>query len=81
MDMKFKNAAEFGKIIRSIRKQQNFTQEKVAAACGTGIRFIRELEQGKPSCQLEKSLYVAQMLGIKFESILPPPMLSSERHK
>lgn len=48
------------------------TQVDLAAASGVGERFVRELEKGKASCQLEKSLLVARMLGIKFEPILPP---------
>src|SRR5688572_31571578 len=38
---------------------------------GTGLRFIIEVEQGKPTCQLGKVLAVLQTLGIKFELIAP----------
>lgn len=56
---------EFGAIIRQVRKQARLTQSAVAAACGTGVRFIVELEAGKPTCELNKSLLIAKMLGIK----------------
>ena len=69
--MLFKSAQDFGKLVGSARKASDITQKELAAACGTGIRFIRELEKGKPTCELEKALLVAAMLGIKLEAILP----------
>jgi HTH-type transcriptional regulator/antitoxin HipB len=64
-------AADFGKLIRETRRQHKLTQAELAAASGIGIRYVRELESGKPTCQLEKALLVARMLGIKIEAILP----------
>lgn len=64
-------AKEFGSLIRTTRKKAQLTQAALAAATGIGERFVRELEKGKPSCQLEKALLVATMLGIQFEAILP----------
>ena len=69
--MRITNTAEFGKLIRDARKKINLTQADLAAASGIGERFIRELEKGKPSCQFEKALLVAQMLGIKLNATLP----------
>jgi HTH-type transcriptional regulator / antitoxin HipB len=69
--MPFKNATDFGKLVLDTRKASDITQKELAAACGTGIRFIRELEKGKPTCELEKALLVATMLGIKLEAVLP----------
>lgn len=66
--MRITTAKEFGKLIHVARVQAKLTQTKLAAASGTGERFIRELEKGKPTCQLEKALFVAQMLGIKFDA-------------
>ncbi len=65
--MLIRNAQDFGNLIRNARKAGNITQKELAAACGTGIRFIRELEKGKPSCELDKALMVAAMLGIKLD--------------
>ena len=66
------DAAHFGQLIKEVRKKTKLTQADLAAATGIGERFLRELEKGKPSCQLGKALLVAQMLGIKIEPILPP---------
>ena len=57
-------ANELGSIIQKTRKAQGMTQPQLAMACGTGVRFIVELEAGKETCQLGKSLLVAQMLGL-----------------
>lgn len=64
-------AKEFGAMIRHSRKKAQLTQAELAAASGIGERFVRELEKGKGSCQLEKALLVASMLGIKLEMIVP----------
>lgn len=70
--MAIKTAKDFGELIKTARKNGKLTQSDLAAASGIGERFIRELEKGKPSCQLEKALLVARMVGIKINAILPP---------
>jgi y4mF family transcriptional regulator len=69
--MPLQSPQDFGKLIRETRKANKVTQKELAAACGTGIRFIRELEKGKASCELGKALLAATMLGIKLKAILP----------
>jgi len=60
-------AKELGMIIQKTRKAQGMTQPQLAMACGTGVRFIVELEAGKETCQLGKALLVAQMLGLNID--------------
>lgn len=55
---------KLGAIARQARKKQGLTQEQLAAVTGVGVRFIRELEQGKKSCHIGKALLVVSMLGI-----------------
>jgi transcriptional regulator with XRE-family HTH domain len=57
-------ALAFGSLIRSRRRALNMRQHEVALATGVGRRFLIELEAGKPSCQLGRSLMVAHALGI-----------------
>lgn len=57
---------QIGKIIKDTRKKLGVTQRDLAFTSGTGLRFIIELEQGKPTCQLEKVLTVLRTLGLKF---------------
>jgi transcriptional regulator with XRE-family HTH domain len=53
-------AADFGALIRSRRKALQMRQDQLALATGVGRRFLIELEGGKASCQLGRSLLVAQ---------------------
>lgn len=72
--MNISNAKELGLLVRAVRKNAKLTQADLAAAAGLGERFVRELEKGKPTCQLEKALLIIQMLGIQLQAILPPPI-------
>ena len=53
-------ASAFGSLIRSRRKALKMRQDQLALATGVGRRFLIELEAGKPSCQLGRSLLVAE---------------------
>jgi y4mF family transcriptional regulator len=53
-----------GLLIREERKAQSLTQEQLAGLTGVGVRFVRELEAGKESCQLGRALKVAATLGL-----------------
>lgn len=55
---------DLGLLVRTIRRAQGLTQTELAGACGVGLRFIVDLENGKPTCQLEKALMVVRMLGV-----------------
>lgn len=41
-----------GRYIRKVRKELNVTQKDLALTAGTGLRFIIDLENGKPTCQI-----------------------------
>jgi len=49
--------------IKYQRKKTKLTQEELAAKAGVGIRFIRELEQGKETMQLDKVNQVLSLFG------------------
>lgn len=65
------DAKSLGQFIKLTRKGLGVTQKELALSSGTGLRFIIELEQGKPTCQLEKTLRVIRTLGITIQ-MLPP---------
>ncbi len=65
MELLINNVRQLGEIMRKVRKDQGLTQEQLAAACGVGTRFVRELERGKESCHFGKSLKVVRMLGME----------------
>lgn len=49
--------------IKEKRKQLNLTQPELAERAGVGLRFIRELEQGKQSVRLDKVNQVLALFG------------------
>ncbi len=57
-------AAEFGLMVRGKRRAMKMKQDELALVSGVGVRFIHDLEAGKPSCQLGKALAVGRVLGI-----------------
>ena len=63
-------AFAFGALIRSRRKVLKMRQDQLALATGVGRRFLIDLEAGKPSCQLGRSLLVAKALGLNLIDIL-----------
>ncbi|MDP2752380.1 MAG: helix-turn-helix transcriptional regulator [Rhodocyclaceae bacterium] len=52
-----------GKAVRTARKALRLTQPQLALAAGVGVRFIVELEAGKPTVRLENVLRVIHALG------------------
>jgi DNA-binding XRE family transcriptional regulator len=47
------------------------TQKDLAMTSGAGLRFIIDLEKGKPTCQLGKALEIARALGLNLEICEP----------
>jgi y4mF family transcriptional regulator len=46
-----------------LRKAVKLTQHELAARVGVGLRFVRELEQGKPTVRLDKVSQVLEFFG------------------
>jgi y4mF family transcriptional regulator len=58
------DSKSLGSLVRQERKAQGLTQEELAGLTGVGVRFVRELEAGKESCQVGLALQVAKALGL-----------------
>ena len=54
---------QLGDALRAARKQLGLTQPQLALAAGVGVRFIVDLEAGKPTVRLENVLRVIDALG------------------
>ena len=54
---------QLGDALRAARKQLGLTQPQLALAAGVGVRFIVELEAGKPTLRWESVLRVIDALG------------------
>jgi len=51
--------------IKELRKQYNLTQEDLAVKSGVGLRFLRELEQGKPTVRMDKINQVLNLFNLE----------------
>ena len=69
--MKIISTEQLATEVRARRKQLKVTQRQLAMTCGTGLRFIVDLEKGKPTCQIGKTLQVLQALGLVMETGRP----------
>lgn len=58
---------QIGEVVRTARKSLGVTQRQLAMTAGTGLRFVIDLEKGKPTCQLGKTLAVLNTLGVAVE--------------
>ena len=57
------NPNDLGEAVRVSRKHIRLTQSQLALAAGVGVRFIVDLESGKPTVRLEHVLRVIAALG------------------
>lgn len=51
------------KLLKEERKKAGLTQEEFAMRSGLGLRFVRELEQGKKTCRMDKVNLALGMFG------------------
>ena len=54
---------DLGEYIRTKRKLYNLTQMELAERSGVGVRFVRELERGKATVQLDEVNMVLALFG------------------
>ena len=62
--------ADIGSIVREARKAAGLRQDQLAASAGVGLRFLVELERGKPTAQLDKVFQVLTARGLRI-AVLP----------
>lgn len=51
--------------VKALRKEYHLTQEDLAYKSGVGLRFLRELEQGKPTVRLDKVNQVLNLFNME----------------
>lgn len=54
---------QLGKFVKEKRKAAKLTQPQMAEKAGVGLRFVRELEQGKETLRLDKVNQVLSLFG------------------
>jgi y4mF family transcriptional regulator len=53
--------------VRAVRRSHGLTQTDLAGLSGTGLRFVSELERGKPNVSLSKVIAVLEALGLRLD--------------
>ena len=71
-----KKKEELKDFVKKRRKALKMTQETLANKSGVGLHFIRDMEQGKQSLNLQKVNQVLFMVGAK---MAPVPILKEDR--
>ena len=69
--VRLESPPEIGNLVRLVRKSYGMTQSELAGSSGVGLRFVVDLEKGKPTCEVGKVLHVLKMLGIAI--VATPP--------
>lgn len=59
-----RNARDMGSLIAAERRRQGLTQAELAGLSGVGVTFLSQLENGKPTAEIGKTLDVVATLGI-----------------
>lgn len=63
MSIDINTPESLGQAVRGARKQLGLTQPQLALVANVGVRFIVDLEAGKPTLRLENILRVLNTLG------------------
>ena len=71
MLIEIKNAEQLGILIRATRKEQGARIDDVAGAVGVGPVFVREVERGKETVQLGRTMRLLAELGIVLKVDVP----------
>lgn len=62
---KISDVKELGLLVRQRRKEAGLTLKDAAGMAGVGIRFLSELERGKPTLQIGMAIHVLQLFGLE----------------
>jgi len=56
--------------VKEKRKQFGLTQQDLSEKSGVGLRFVRELEQGKSSLRMDKVNQVLALFGAELSAVV-----------
>jgi y4mF family transcriptional regulator len=65
------DTAAMGHFVRDTRRALGLTQPDLALSAGVGVRFLVDIEKGKPTAQIGKVMQVLAALGIEMRLSLP----------
>ena len=55
--------SKLSEYVKAMRKEYGLTQEDLSAKSGVGLRFVRDLEQGKRTLRMDKVNCVLNLFG------------------
>ena len=62
--MKIRSVEELGEAIRTRRKELHYTQAFLAEFTGFSVSFISDVERGKATAEIGKTLQLLMILGL-----------------
>lgn len=62
--MQVNDSVSLGQAIRNRRKELSYTQKYISEVTGFSMSFLSDLENGKPTCEIGKTLHIMNMLGL-----------------
>ena len=66
-----RNMEDIAEIVRRTRKAQKISQTVLSQASNVGLRFVGDIERGKPTIQFDKLMAVLTSFGIAVKLELP----------
>jgi HTH-type transcriptional regulator/antitoxin HipB len=67
-----------GRVVRETRRALALTQPGLALSAGVGVRFLVDIEKGKPTAQIGKIMQVLAALGIEMQLSPPDPIKATD---
>ncbi len=65
--MKIYDSDMFGQVLKQRRKEMKYTQSDISDITGFSVSFISDLENGKPTAEIGKAIYLANVLGLDID--------------
>ena len=56
-------------MLKELRERAGLTQAELAKRSGVGLRFVRDVEQGKPTVRVDKVNQVLALFGYHLEAV------------
>lgn len=70
-----KELTKLSQYVKSMRKRYNLTQEDLSMKSGVGLRFVRDLEQGKKTLRMDKVNQVLRLFNSELGVVEMPRMI------
>ena len=70
-----KKLTKLSQYVKSMRKRYNLTQEDLSMKSGVGLRFVRDVEQGKKTLRMDKVNQVLRLFNSELGVVEMPRMI------